>query len=179
MFARSGPGFYTPATPLATRIVEGRTQGSRAEDTFMPDRRTFLGLAAAAFVPPDAEAQQPAAAQAPPAGPTELARHALSGALEGFEAVLIELNNPPGPLGLGPAAGPGHKHPGPVLAYVLEGQMRFAINDEPVRAIPAGGPLFEPPGAVHTGAGSASASARARALVFMVVPKGSPLVAPA
>ena len=74
---------------------------------------------------------------------------------------------------------PGHRHPGPVLAYVLEGQMRFAINNEPVRAIPAGSTFFEPTGALHTGGGSASADARARAVVFMVVPKGSAVVTPA
>ena len=142
----------------------------------MHDRRTFLGLAAASFVPVGVDAQGSAAAQKPAAGPIELARHALTGALEGFEVVLLELNNPPSQLGLGPAAAPGHKHPGPVLAYVLEGQMRFAINNEPVRAVPAGGTFFEPAGAIHTGAGSASADARARALVFMVVPRGSALV---
>jgi hypothetical protein len=146
----------------------------------MQDRRTFLGLAAAAFVPLGADAQPPTVTQAPPARPApELARHALSGALEGFEVVLLELNNQPSQLGLGPGPGPGHRHPGPVLAYVLEGQMRFAINNEPVRAIPAGSTFFEPAGALHTGAGSVSADSRARALVFMVVPKGSAVVTPA
>ncbi len=144
----------------------------------MQDRRTFLGLAAAAFVPLGLDSQQPAAAQTPAAGqpPPELARHALNGALEGFEVVLLELNNPPSQLGLGPGSGPGHKHPGPVLAYVLEGQMRFAVNNEPVRAVAAGSTFFEPTGAIHTGGGSASTDARARALVFMVVPKGSALI---
>jgi Cupin domain len=140
----------------------------------MQDRRTFIGLAAAAFVPLGLDAQQPTSPQTRQA--PELARHALSGALEGFEVVLLELNNPPSQLGLGPGTGPGHKHPGPVLAYVLEGQMRFAINNEPVRAVPAGSTFFEPTGAIHTGAGSASADARARALVFMVVPKGSAVI---
>ena len=86
--------------------------------------------------------------------------------------------NPPSQLGLGPASTPGHRHPGPVLAYVLEGSMRFAIN-QPVRAIAAGGTFFEPTGALHTGGGSASVDARARALVFMVVPKGSAVATPA
>jgi cupin domain len=146
----------------------------------MQNRRTFLGLAAAAFVPLDVDAQPPTVTQTSPARQApELARHALNGALEGFEVVLLELNNPPSQLGLGPGSGPGHRHPGPVLAYVLEGQMRFAINNQPVRAIPAGSTFFEPTGALHTGGGSASADARARALVFMVVPKGSAVVTPA
>ena len=53
------------------------------------------------------------------------------------------------------SSGPGHRHPGPVLGYIAEGQMRFAINHE---ARPDG---------------------PTRALVFKVVPKGSPLTAPA
>ena len=140
----------------------------------MQDRRTFLGLAAAALVPFGVDAQQPTVTQTPPARQApELARHALNGALEGFEVVLVELNNPPGQLGLGPAPGPGHRHPGPVLAYVLEGQMRFAINNEPVRAIAAGSTFFEPTGAVHTTFGAATAEAPVRSVVFLVVPTGS------
>jgi quercetin dioxygenase-like cupin family protein len=136
----------------------------------MENRRTFLGLAAASLLPAVLEAQ---AATPPPVA--ELARYALTGPLEGFDAVLVQLNIPPGRT----AAGPGHRHPGPVLGYILEGQMRFAINHEAERVIPAGGTFFEPIGAVHTTGGSARSDGMTRALVFMVVPKGSPLTAPA
>jgi hypothetical protein len=139
------------------------------------DRRAFLGMAAAAsLLPLDLDAQAPPA----PRAPAELARHALTGPLEGFEVVLIELNNPPAaPAGQRPPN--PHRHPGPVLGYILEGQMRFAINHEPEKALPVGATFFEPTGALHTGGGSASTQARARALVFMIVPKGAPLVVPA
>ena len=140
----------------------------------LPDRRTFLGLAAATLLPLDVDAQAPAA----PRGPAELARHALTGALEGFEVVLVELNSPAA-VASQAAPNPGHRHPGPVLGYILEGQMRFGINHEPEKVLPVGATFFEPTGALHTGAGSASTDARSRALVFMVVPKGAPLVAPA
>jgi len=140
----------------------------------MQDRRTFLGIAAASLLPsllPTAiEAQTPA-----PRPPAELARHALSGPFEGFEAVLVELNIPPG----GGGSGPGHRHPGPVLGYVAEGQLRFAINHEAERVVPVGGTFFEPSGAVHSTHGSARTDGGTRALVFMLVPKGSPLTAPA
>jgi quercetin dioxygenase-like cupin family protein len=138
----------------------------------MTNRRQFLGVAAASLLPVGLDAQAPA----PPAPVRELARHALTGALEGFEVVLVQLNSPP--AGAAPS-GPGHRHPGPVLGYVLDGQMRFAINNEPEQVVPAGGTFFEPAGAVHTAAGSARADAPARAVVFMLVPKGSPLTAPA
>jgi quercetin dioxygenase-like cupin family protein len=136
----------------------------------MENRRTFLGLAAASLLPIVLDAQTPAA---PAAG--ELARHALTGPLEGFDAVLVMLNIPPGRS----SSGPGHRHPGPVLGYIVEGQMRFAINHEPEQVLPTGGIFFEPSGAVHTTTGSARADGPTRALVFMVVPKGSPLTAPA
>jgi quercetin dioxygenase-like cupin family protein len=57
--------------------------------------------------------------------------------------------------------------------------MLFGINNQPEQIVPAGSTFFEPTGAVHTAVGSAKADAPARALVFMVVPKGSPLTSPA
>jgi quercetin dioxygenase-like cupin family protein len=143
----------------------------------MQDRRTFFGLAAASLVPiavDGVDAQTPAPA-APPRPPTELARHALTGPFEGYEVVLVELNIPPGRT----ASGPGHRHPGAVLGYVVEGQMRFAINNEPEQVLPVGRTFFEPAGAVHTTNGSARTDGATRAVVFMLVPKGSPLTAPA
>ena len=139
----------------------------------MQDRRTFLSLAAASLLPLGLDAQTPAAA---PAGrpPRELARHALSGAFEGHDVVLVELNIQPGN-----GTGAHHKHPGAVLGYVVEGQMRFAINNEAEKVLPVGGTFFEPAGAVHTTTGSARTDGPTRVVVFMLVPKGSPLTTPA
>ena len=134
----------------------------------MQDRRTFLGIAAASLLPLGLNAQAPA-----PRPPTELARHTLTGPFEGFEVVLVELNIAPG------ARSAGHRHPGPVLGYVVEGQMRFAINNDPEKVLPVGGTFFEPSGAVHTTNGSARTDGPTRAVVFMLVPKGSPLTSPA
>ena len=133
------------------------------------DRRTFLGITAAALLPVGIDAQAPA-----PRAAAELARHALTGPFEGFEVVLVELNPQPGSR----SPGPGHRHPGAVLGYVVEGQLRFAINGEPEKVVPAGGTFFEPSGAVHTTNGSARVDGPTRAVVFMLVPKGSPLTAP-
>jgi len=102
---------------------------------------------------------------------SELARYALTGPLEGFDAVLVEMNFPPGFLT------PEHRHPGFILGYVMDGQMRFGINHEPDQIVPAGGTFFEPAGALHTTFGSASPDAPVRCLVFLVVPTGSPLTA--
>jgi quercetin dioxygenase-like cupin family protein len=135
----------------------------------METRRTFLGVVAAAMLPVGLGAQASGAR-----GPVELARHPLSGPFEGFEAVLVELTIAPGA-----GSGAGHRHPGPVLGYVVEGQMRFAIDNQPERVLPAGGTFFEPSGAVHTTSGSARSDGTTRAVVFMLVPKGAPLTAPA
>jgi quercetin dioxygenase-like cupin family protein len=136
----------------------------------MENRRTFLGLAAASLVPIVLDAQTPA-----PPGVRELTRHALTGPFEGVDAVLVELNIPPG----GSSPGPGHRHPGPVLGYVVEGQMRFAINNEAEKVLPVGGTFFEPAGALHSTNGSARKDGPTRVVVFMLVPKGSPLTLPA
>ena len=104
---------------------------------------------------------------------SELARYPLTGELEGFDAVLVEMNFPPG------MSVPEHRHPGFILGYVMDGQMRFAINHEPDQIVAAGGTFFEPPGALHTTFGSANPDAPVRCLVFLVVPTGSPLTGPA
>jgi quercetin dioxygenase-like cupin family protein len=130
----------------------------------VPNRRTFLGLAAA-LLPVGLGAQTSGSR---PDG--ELARHALTGPLEGFEAVLTQVTVPPG------APSQVHRHTGFVLGYVLEGQLRFAINNEPERVVPAGSTFFEPAGALHSTNGSAMPDAPVRFLAFLVVPKGSPLV---
>jgi quercetin dioxygenase-like cupin family protein len=137
----------------------------------MESRRTFLALAAA-LLPMGLDAQT-----STPAPGGDLARHALTGPFEGYEAVLTEVRQPAGQSGA-PASGRAHRHTGFVLGYVLEGQLRFAINNETERIVPTGGTFFEPIGALHSTSG-ATAAGPVRFLAFLVVPKGSPVVAPA
>jgi quercetin dioxygenase-like cupin family protein len=128
----------------------------------MQGRRTFLGFLAA-MLPAGLSAQAPAAAAKPP---RELARHTLTGPLEAFDVVLIELNP-------GPGTGRDHRHTGPVLGYVLDGQVRFGVNHGPEQIVPTGGTFFETTGTLHSTFGSANPNGPARALAFMVVPKGN------
>jgi quercetin dioxygenase-like cupin family protein len=134
----------------------------------MEDRRTFLGLAAA-LLPAGLAAQAPPAPAS--AAPRELARHTLTGPLEAFDVVLIELKP-------GPGAGRDHKHTGPVLGYVVDGQIRFGVDHGPEQIIAAGNTFFEPTGVIHSTFGSANANT-ARVLAFMVVPKGNSGTVPA
>jgi len=99
----------------------------------------------------------------------ELARYPLTGDLQGFDAVIVELNFQPG------VSVPEHRHPGPIVGYVVDGQMKFSIDHEPDKAVAAGGTFFEPRGALHTSFGSADPDAPVRIVAFLVVPNGSPL----
>jgi quercetin dioxygenase-like cupin family protein len=96
-----------------------------------------------------------------------IARHPLTGVLDGYEMVLSRsaMRFFPG------ASTPVHRHPGIVMAYVLEGRVRFAINHEAEQVIAAGGTFFEPLGAVHTTSGSASAGEATHILVFELRPQ--------
>ena len=129
----------------------------------MNSRRAFLGVAGTALLPGSLKAQ---AAQ--PAQESDrlgvIARHPLTGLLEGYEVVLTR-----SAMWFFPGSStPVHTHPGIVLAYVLEGRVRFAINNEPEQTVPTGGTFFEPLGAVHTTSGSASPDESTRILVFEV-----------
>src|ERR1043166_2029323 len=117
----------------------------------MQARRTFLGLAAA-LLPAALRAQAPAAAAKPP---RELARHTLTGPLEAFDAVLVELNP-------GPGTGRDHRHTGPVLGYVVDGQVRFGVNHGPEQIIAAGNTFFEATGTLHTRSSAHRPGARIR-----------------
>src|SRR5215831_8683601 len=99
-----------------------------------------------------------------------IARYPLSGRLERYEVVLTRsaMRFFPG------SSTPIHSHPGIVLAYVLEGRVRFAIDDQPERIVPAGGTFFEPLGAVHTTSGSASVGEATTILVFELRPRELP-----
>jgi Cupin domain len=148
----------------------------------MKDRRTFMALAAALFpasLPPalklrwagitlSAQAQSAAPTASGPRG--DLARHTLTGPLADFDVVLQELHPPVGD-------GREHRHTGPVLGYVLEGKVKFAVNHEPARIYGVGEIFFEETGALHSTWGSVEGSL-ARVLAFMVLPKGSNGAAP-
>lgn len=131
-------------------------------------RRAFLGSGVAVLT------GLTLAAQSTGAPVRELARHALAGAQAGLDAVLVELTVPASAV-----PGSPHRHPGFVLGYVLEGELRFAIDGEPPRVVTAGHSFFEPAGALHSASGSAAVSRPVRVLAFMVVPAGSPLSLPA
>jgi quercetin dioxygenase-like cupin family protein len=136
----------------------------------VPAPVALAALVLAAFWAVSARQTPMSTPETPPPRPTgELARYPLTGPLEGFDAVLVELNFGPG------ASAREHRHPGFVLGYVVEGQMRTAVNREADQVVPAGGTFFEPAGILHSAFGSASPDAPVRIVAFLVVPTGSGL----
>jgi|SRR5579871_73091 len=93
--------------------------------------------------------------------------------LDGWEVTVSEIPMPPGQTGM------AHRHPGFVLAYVLEGEIRTKISDQPERVYKTGEMFYEWPGSTHRVSANASKTQSARLLAMVFAPKGVPLVMPA
>jgi quercetin dioxygenase-like cupin family protein len=100
----------------------------------------------------------------------EVGKQALAGPFAGMEASLVEVSYPPG----GRSA--EHRHPGFIVGYVLEGQIRFAINHEAARVLRKGEMFYEPAGALHSTSENAQPGMSAKILALMVAPAGRPVV---
>jgi quercetin dioxygenase-like cupin family protein len=59
------------------------------------------------------------------------------------KATAVEVTLEPG------QAGAAHRHPGPVLGYVIEGEYEWAIDDQPAKVLKAGETFYEPGGCLH------------------------------
>jgi quercetin dioxygenase-like cupin family protein len=104
-------------------------------------------------------------------------RTAFSGklpALDGqhLEATLVEVTQVPG------GASMPHRHPCPVVGYVLEGALRMQIKGQPERIVKAGETFFEAPTDVHAVSANASQDAPARFLAYFVCDRATPLSVP-
>jgi quercetin dioxygenase-like cupin family protein len=74
-----------------------------------------------------------------------LAVREIAEKLDGKEttATAVEVMLEPG------QAGVSHRHPGPTLGYVLEGEYEWAIDDHPAKVLKAGETFYEPGGCLH------------------------------
>ena len=111
-----------------------------------------------------------ACAQAADASVREIGKQALSGPFAGMEASLVEVSYPPGERSA------KHRYPDFIVGYVLEGQIRFAINHETPRVLRRGEMFYEPTGALHSTSENAQPGMPAKILAFMVAPSGRPVV---
>src|SRR5262249_61867744 len=63
--------------------------------------------------------------------------------MDGWQVTAVEITHQPG------AGSSKHRHPGFVLGYVLEGELRFQVEGQPEAVIPAGEMFYDPPAGLH------------------------------
>jgi quercetin dioxygenase-like cupin family protein len=73
---------------------------------------------------------------------------------------------------LGPGqAGKPHRHPGPIIGYVLEGEYEWAIDDQPAKTLKAGDTFYEPTGCLHRVSKNPAAKGNTRVLAVVLHPR--------
>lgn len=85
------------------------------------------------------------------------------------EGYLITVTMPPG------SAVQAHKHPGPVFAYVVKGEVENQVEPEPPKLSRAGDLFYEPPMQAHRFLRNRSKTEPAQLIIFEVTGKGQPL----
>lgn len=97
----------------------------------------------------------------------DLLRQTLQEKVDGQPAMvsLVEVHYPAG------GSSQPHRHPGPIVGYVLEGAIEFQLDDGPVQTIRAGETFFEPARALHKVSRNASQTEPARFLAYMLAPQ--------
>jgi quercetin dioxygenase-like cupin family protein len=108
---------------------------------------------------------------------TSRSRTAFAGklpALDGqhLEATIVEVTYPPG------GANAPHRHPCPVIGYVLEGALRMQVKGQPERIYRPGETFIESPSDVHVVSANANQDLPARFLAYFVCDRATPLSVP-
>jgi len=67
-------------------------------------------------------------------------------------------------------AGAPHRHPGPVLGYVLGGEYEWAIDDQPAKILKVGETFYEPAGCLHR-VSKNPGRAKTRVLAWVIHPR--------
>ena len=122
-----------------------------------------------------ADAQTQAGAAAPPGPPLPpVFKHDLPNVtMDDWEVTVSYVDYAPGRVGA------AHRHPGFVLAYVLEGAVIAKISGQgEEQTYTAGQMFYEQPGATHEVSKNASQTQPARLLAMIFAKKGSTLTTP-
>jgi quercetin dioxygenase-like cupin family protein len=93
--------------------------------------------------------------------------------LKGWSVTTVEVNYLPG------ESSAAHRHPGITIAYVLEGEIRSKVGDEPEKTYTTGQMFLETPGQLHAVSRNASATKPAKLLAVLLAEKGKQLTTPA
>lgn len=92
--------------------------------------------------------------------------------LKGWAVTAVEVSYAPG------GSTGAHRHPGITIVYVLEGEIRSKVGDEPERTYKAGQMFLETPNQLHAVSRNASATKPAKVLAVLLAEKGKPLTTP-
>src|SRR5690606_20113504 len=134
----------------------------------MMSRRALMGAGGAFLL------AQALAAQRSNNAPAVLFEHDLPDlSLKDWSVTAVEVSYAPG------ETSPSHRHPGITIAYVLEGEIRSKVGDDPERTYTVGQMFLETPGQLHAVSSNASTTRPARLLAVLLAPKGVPLTTPA
>ena len=68
-------------------------------------------------------------------------------------------------------AGKPHRHPGPVIGYVLEGEYEWAIDEQAAKTLKAGDTFYEPTGCLHRVSKNPAAKGNTRVLAVVLHPR--------
>lgn len=93
--------------------------------------------------------------------------------LKNWSVTVVEVTYGPG------EASPAHRHPGITIAYVLEGEIRSKVGEEPEKTYQAGQMFLETPNQLHAVSANASATKPAKLLAVLLAEKGKQLTTPA
>ena len=92
--------------------------------------------------------------------------------LKGWSVTAVEVTYQPG------ESSTAHRHPGITIAYVLEGEIRSKVGDQPEATYSAGQMFIESPGELHAVSANASTTRPAKLLALLLAEKGKPLTTP-
>jgi len=93
--------------------------------------------------------------------------------LQGWSVTVVEVSYAPG------ESSSAHRHPGITIAYVLEGEVRSKVGDDPEKTYATGQMFLETPNQLHAVSRNASTTKPARLLAVMLAEKGKQLTTPA
>src|SRR5215470_1302613 len=92
--------------------------------------------------------------------------------LKNWSATAVEVSYAPG------EASTAHRHPGITIAYVLEGEIRSKVGDDPEKTYRVGEMFLETPGQLHAVSANASTTKPAKLLAIVLAEKGAQLTTP-
>lgn len=93
--------------------------------------------------------------------------------LKNWSVTAVEVSYKPG------ESSPSHRHPGITIAYVLEGEIRSKVGNEPEQTYTVGQMFFENPNDLHAVSRNGSTTKPARLLAILLAEKGKQLTTPA